>query len=213
MSSFPLLDTLVSHPDRIRWNSRYQRRSNESGLIPPADLLDLTASCISPPDPVLELAGGPSGTALALAEAGHRVTVTDISDTALDRLSVAAQARGIVDRLTLIHADLTVWSPPSSTSYALVLCRFYWDAAVFRRACDWTAPGGMLVWEAPALVAGRPVHGRAEWCLQPGEPASLLPDPFTVVSDEDLEHHGAVVRRLVAQRAADPAAPGSEDKP
>jgi hypothetical protein len=68
---------------------------------------------------------------------------------------------------------------------------------------DAVAPGGVLAWEAFTLEARR-ARPRlpAEWCLDEGEPASLLPSAFTVLDQEEVPDasHGAK-RRMLARRA------------
>ncbi len=66
------------------------------------------------------------------------------------------------------------------------------------------APGGLLVWEAFTLDA-RAVRPNlpARWCLDEGEPASLLPEGFTVLEQRDVpdRDHGTK-RGMLARRAA-----------
>ena len=154
-----------------------------------------------PDGPVADLACGPSGSALLAAAAGRRVTAVDISEVALGLLAGEARRRGLADLITLVHADLGEWRPPTG-GYALVLGTGYWDRAVFAAAAAAVAARGALGWEAftAAARAARPGL-RAEWCLQPGEPASLLPAGFTVLGQDDLPdgEHGAR-RRLLARR-------------
>jgi hypothetical protein len=101
-----------------------------------------------------------------------------------------------------VQADLTWWRPPPGQLYALVLCTGYWDRAVFGVATEVVAAGGLLGCEALTLAARRDhPRMRADWCLQPGEPASLLPLGFEVVSQRDIGPQPAVRRQLVARRA------------
>jgi hypothetical protein len=97
-----------------------------------------------------------------------------------------------------VHADLAAWRPEPS-SYALVIATAFWDARVFPAAAGAVAPGGLLAWQA-YTAAAREAHPslRPEWCLAPGQPASLLPPDLTVIDqhDEDL------TRRLLARRQA-----------
>ena len=204
---------LAGHPDRLRWNARY-----EGGPLAPFSPHPLAVLALQPPDgpapegpvlegPVLELACGPSGSAILAAAAGRRVTAVDISEVALGLLEREARRRGLGDLITLVHADLRAWRPPSRR-YALVLCTGYWDRAVFLPAAGAVAPGGLLGWEAFTLAARRARPGLPEqWCLRPGEPASLLPDGFVVVEQRDHRDPpggaggvGAAKRRLLAWR-------------
>ncbi|TDD85908.1 class I SAM-dependent methyltransferase [Actinomadura darangshiensis] len=178
-----LPDGLAGHPDRLRWNAKY---SDAAAKPPHAHPLAERALSLGFPDgPVLDLASGPSGSALLAAEAGRAVTAVDISEIALDRLSAEARKRGLTPLITTMQADLTDWQP-DALGYALILCTGFWDRAVFERAAGAVLPHGLLAWEAFAEEARRDrPHLPAEWCLNPDEPASLLPDDFTVLDETD----------------------------
>ena len=154
-----------------------------------------------PDGPVADLACGMSGNALFAAAAGRQVTGVDISEVALDRLGQEARRRGLGDMITLIQADVESWRPQPG-SYALVLCTGYWDRDVFTVAADAVSPGGALAWQAFTAEARRVRDDLpARWCLRPGEPASLLPGGFAVLSQHDMsgDRHGTT-RRLLARR-------------
>jgi SAM-dependent methyltransferase len=187
------------HPDRVRWNARYAAGFEASFAPHP---LAVRALALPLPDgPVADLACGPSGSALLAAAAGRQVTAVDISEVALDLLAAEAGRRGLADLITLVHADLGEWRPGPG-GYALVLGTGYWDRAVFAAAAAAVTAQGVLGWEAftGAARAVRPGL-RPEWCLGPGEPASLLPAGFTVLSQDDRpdREHGDR-RRLLARR-------------
>src|ERR1700733_5129283 len=113
---------LAGHPDRLRWNARYAAR--EATFTPHP----LAVAALALPDraqpglPVLELASGPSGSALLAAELGHRVTAVDVSDVGLDQLADEAGRRGLSALLTVVQADVTTWTP-ARACYGLGLCR------------------------------------------------------------------------------------------
>ncbi|GAA4071024.1 class I SAM-dependent methyltransferase [Actinomadura miaoliensis] len=193
---------LAGHPDRLRWNAKYARAAETFPVHPLAE----RALAMPPPDgPVLDLACGTSGNALLAAASGRAVTAVDVSEVALDRLEREARRRGLRDLVTLVQADLGTWRPPPGR-YAFVLCAGFWDRAVFGPAAAAVAPGGLLGWEAFTAEARRVRSGLpAEWCLAPGEPATLLPADFTVVDQQDVPdlRHGAK-RRMLARRAVGP---------
>jgi SAM-dependent methyltransferase len=200
-------DELADHPDRLRWNARYDGRAAPS--FGPHDLAVAALHGPLPDGPlldgrVLDLACGLSGSALAAAAAGRRVTAVDISDVALRRLRAEAGRRGLLDRIELVHADLARWRP-AGAPYALVLCAGYWDRAVFGWAAAALAAGGVLGWQALTQAARVARPGLpADWCLGPGEPATLLPPGFTVLSQADVPDAGApgTWRRLLARRGS-----------
>ena len=190
---------LAGHQDRMRWNARYG--SDFEPSFEPHPLAVRALSLRLPDGPVADLACGPSGSVLLAAAAGRQVTAVDISEVALDLLAEQARRRGLGDLITLVHADLTAWRPDPG-GYALVLGTGYWDRGVFAVAAAAVAPGGALGWEAFTAQARRVRPGLCpDWCLGPGEPASLLPAGFAVLGQPDLpdDRHGTR-RRLLARR-------------
>jgi SAM-dependent methyltransferase len=186
------------HPDRIRWNARYAAGFEPS--FSPHPLAVRALSMDLPDGPVADLACGPSGSALLAATRGRRVTAVDVSEVALGLLGDEARRRGLGRLVTLVHADLSAWSP-EPRSYALVLCTGFWDTAVFAAAIHAVADGGLLAWEAFTAEACRSRPALPpQWCLAPGEPASLLPPDFTVIDQSD--ESGRERRQMLARRAS-----------
>ena len=195
---------LAGHPDRLRWNARYGDGFVASFAAHPIAVRALSSPL--PAGPVLDLASGPSGSALlAAAGAGRQVTAVDASEVALRLLGAEASRRGLTELITLIHADLQVWQPEPG-SYALVLCTGYWDRAVFATAAAAVAPDGLLGWEAFTIAARRERPSLpAQWCLNPGEPAVLLPADFAVLDQRELpDSQTSTKRQLLARRLAAP---------
>jgi cyclopropane fatty-acyl-phospholipid synthase-like methyltransferase len=148
--------------------------------------------------PLAELACGPSGAALLAASNGRRVTAVDVSERALGMLGDKARHRGLDHLITLVHADLSTWRP-EPRSYAVVLCTGFWASAVFTAAAEAVAAGGLLGWEAFTAQARRSRPSvQADWCLAPGEPASLLPPDFALLD----QHERGLKRQLLARRAS-----------
>ena len=184
------------HADRIRWNAKWAAGSAPSFTPHP---LAVRALALDLPDgPVADLACGPSGSALLAAEQGRRVIAVDVSEVALGLLGDEARRRGLGHLITLVYADLSAWVP-EPRSYALVLATGFWDAAVFAAAAAAVADGGLLAWEALTAEARRRHPGLPpEFCVGPGEPASLLPSDFTLIDQSDVPHRAR--RRLLARR-------------
>ena len=182
------------HPDRLRWNAKYA-----GDFVPsfaPHPLARRTLSMELPDGPLAELACGPSGAVLLAAASGRRVTAVDVSEVALGLLADEARQRGLGHLITPLHADLSGWRP-AERSYALVLCTGFWDVATFDAATAAVAPGGLVAWEAFTAVARQSRPGLpAQWCLGPGEPASLLPPDFTLLE----QHDRGLKRQLLARR-------------
>jgi SAM-dependent methyltransferase len=195
---YPVPPELASHPDRLRWNARYSAGSAPSFAAHPVAQVALALPL--PDGPVLELASGPSGSALLAAATGRPVTAVDASEVALSMLAEEARRRRLDGLITLVQADLGVWQPAAS-AFSLVLCTGYWDREVFARATGAVSDGGVLAWEALTEAARRDrPHLPAEWCVGPGEPASLLPPGFIVLSQQDTDPEPPTRRRLVARR-------------
>jgi SAM-dependent methyltransferase len=196
----PFRPELADHPDRLRWNARYS-----GGYVPsftPHPLAVRALELPLPPGGVLELACGPSGSALAAAEAGRPVTAVDAADAALGLLAAEASRRGLSGLIELVHADLASWRPEPDL-FALVLCTGYWDRAVFAAAALAAKPGGALAWEAFTAAARRdrpelPAH----WCLRPGEPATLLRAGYDLLINEPADQERGRKWQLLARRAA-----------
>ena len=90
-------------------------------------------------------------------------------------------------------------NPLAARALALVLATGFWDAAVFAAAAAAVADGGLLAWEALTAEARRTRPGLPpEWCLQPGEPGSLLPPGFGVLDQSEVP--GRDRRRMLARR-------------
>jgi Methyltransferase domain len=193
---------LAGHPDRLRWNARYG--GDYAPEFRPHPLAVEALRLAPSGDPVLELAAGPSGSALQAAADGHPVTVVDISDTGLSLLAAEADRRGLAGRLRLVQADLATWAA-GPDRYALVLCTNFWERAVFGAALAAVNDGGVLGWESltDAARRGRP-DLPVQWCVGPGEPASLLPSgQFDVLDQHDVPSppgQPAVRRQLLARR-------------
>ncbi len=172
------------HPDRIRWNAKYS-----SGFVPsfrPNPLAPRALALGLPEGPVADLACGPSGAALLAAEQGRRVTAVDVSEVALGLLGEEARRHGLDHLITLVHADLSAWTA-EPRSHALVLATGFWLPAVFAAAAAAVADVGVLAWEAYTDDARRTRPGLPpEWCLAPGEPASLLPPEFSVLDQSEM---------------------------
>jgi len=189
------------HPDRVRWNVRYAGDRTPSFIPHPLAVRALAMDL--PAGPVADLACGPSGDVLLAAANGRPVTAVDISDVALRMLGDEARRRGLSHLTTLALADLSSWHA-GPRSYALVMCTGFWDRAVFVAAAEAVADGGLLAWEALTADArsSRPSLP-SYWCLDPGEPASLLAADFTVIDQHDLQDRGRAPRRqLLARRGA-----------
>lgn len=179
------------HPDRLRWNTRYEAAGQSGFERHP--LVDEAVAEGIPDGPVLELACGRSGSALALAAAGRSVTAVDISDVALDQLAAEARRRGLADQVQCVLADVSS-CPVTPNRYAFVLATFYWDGDAFGAGCAGVRPGGLLGWEALAAADG----GEAgPYRIRHGDLGDRLPAGFVVLDEHQPDERST---RLLARR-------------
>ncbi|TMP25605.1 SAM-dependent methyltransferase [Pseudoalteromonas rubra] len=71
---------------------------------------------------VLDVGGGQGQLAMFLAQQGHHVTLIDISKEMLVQAQTQAEALGVSDRITLIHAPLQALPDLNLGQFDLVLC-------------------------------------------------------------------------------------------
>jgi SAM-dependent methyltransferase len=182
---------MTDHRDRLRWNARYEASEPH---FAPHPLVEAALSAGLPDGPVLELACGRSGSALALAAAGRQVIAVDVSDVALAQLAAEARRRGVDRRIHCVLADVPSYDAWRA-AFALVLCTRFWDATAFRRACASVASGGLLGWEALCRVGNE----SEPWRIAHGELRARLPGEFLVLAEE-VTGDERVTTRLLARR-------------
>lgn len=185
---------MTAADDRRRWNARYEAAAP---TFEPHPLVAEALAAGLPDGPVLELACGPSGSALVLAETGREVVAVDVSDVALAQLAAESRRRGLGVRC--VEADVPSYRP--QRRFALVLATRYWDASAFRVACAAVRPGGLLGWEA---LADRDAIGSRRWHVRHGELGERLPAGFTVLTEDYLDTGGRATSRLLARLTGGP---------
>lgn len=165
------------------WNAEHARSDQEPVE---ADLIQTVRRHGVPPGEILEIAAGVSANALAFLTERRTVTVVDVSEVALARVSSLASTLG--GTLHVVRADVRHWR--ADRRYALVYCVGFWDESVFASACTFVADGGLLAWEAKIATPEVP------WAVpEGGYPIQRVPQ--MLVLDETAE---SGVRRIVARR-------------
>jgi len=129
------------------WEEHYAERDRVwSGRVN-VRLAEVAAAL--PPGHALDLGCGEGGDAMWLAERGWSVVAVDISDTALQRATADARARGLGDRIDFQQHDLSGSFPDGS--YDLVSASFLHSMVdldrpkILRRAADAVRPGGRMM--------------------------------------------------------------------
>lgn len=181
---------------RQRWNERHRA---STPTFEPHPLAGRALAAAMPPGPVAELACGPSGSALALAEAGRRVLALDISDVAIEQLTAEAQRRRIRAWIECVQVDAAAYRL-GGERFALVLATLYWDAAAFANGCHAVSPGGLLGWEALATDDAEAEPG--PYRIRHGELGARLPAEFEILAEEFDASIERRCTRLLARRGA-----------
>jgi cyclopropane fatty-acyl-phospholipid synthase-like methyltransferase len=137
----------MSEHDEAFWDERY-RSAHHAGHRPPSPHLVAEAARLAP-GRALDVGAGEGADAICLAEHGWEVTAVDLSAIALDRARRRAEERGVAERITWRHADITAWVRPAGTfdlvtSHYLHVAPDKWSAA-FAAIAAAVAPGGTLL--------------------------------------------------------------------
>jgi tellurite methyltransferase len=186
--------------DRERWNAKYQ--DAQVTEQPSAFLLSLD-SILPRRGRALELAGGAGRNALWLAQRGLDVTLTDVSDAALERAAQAAEAgRTASGRLKLATLQIDLETEPFPAGrWQLVFCSYFLYRPLFAAIPQALAPGGLLVVIHPTRknLERHPRPGPA-FLLEDGELPGLVSGLEIVRSEEGWADSGRHEARLAARR-------------
>jgi SAM-dependent methyltransferase len=161
------------------WEQRYAGAGPIWSGRPNAALVALTSRLGS--GRAVDLGCGEGGDAIHLAESGWRVTAVDISPTAVSRGRVAADARGLADRIEWIAADLATWQVPDGVE--LVSACFLQSTheldrdGILRRAAARLAIGGRLLVVAHAQMPPWSPHAGDPGITPESDLAALALDP------------------------------------
>jgi SAM-dependent methyltransferase len=181
-------------PDRDHWNRRYTERPWPTD---PSPWLIANAGFFRSPGAALDIAGGTGRNAIWLAARGWDVTITDVSNIAIEL--AATRARSCDVTLHTVEADLADGHLPSGPWDAIMVFH-YLDRDLFPAFPDVLQPGGIVIGSL-ATVRNLERNDRPPrpYLLDEGELPGLIEDLEVVNYDESWQdgHHDA---RFVARR-------------
>ncbi len=130
----------------IDWEQRYGDQGQMWSGNPNGTLVAEVAALS--PGTVLDVGAGEGGDAIWLAEQGWRVTATDISTAALERVGAEAARRGLA--IECVAADANAVAPFGGRTFDLVTAHYASvprtpDGRAIANLCGAVAPGGTLL--------------------------------------------------------------------
>ena len=131
----------MSDIDASRWNARYL---NKAPSFQTDQLLLRHQALLQPGQYALDVACGLGHNSLWLAEQQLNTTALDVSQTGLDILTAAAQARNL--SIETVCADLDQWHWPEQ-AFDVVLVFRYLNRAIFADLKGSIRPGGLVFYQ------------------------------------------------------------------
>jgi SAM-dependent methyltransferase len=165
--------TAEPSPSAEFWEPRYSGADPGWGRQPNARLTAVLPRLALPPGLAWDLGCGHGGDALWLASLGWHLTATDVSPTAVRRVTAAAAELGLRDRVTAQQHDLSS-TLPQGAFHLVYACYFHSPVPldrdrILRNAAARVRPGGCL-----ALID----HGSAApWSWRPDGREPEFPTP------------------------------------
>jgi 2-polyprenyl-3-methyl-5-hydroxy-6-metoxy-1,4-benzoquinol methylase len=151
---------------------------------------------LEPPGKALDVAGGTGRNALWLAGRGWDVTITDVSNVAIDLAVTRARSVGV--SVHTLEADLARGQLPSGP-WDVIMMFHYLDRSLFGALPSLLTNGGIVIGSlATAKNLERNERPPLPYLLEEGELPGLMSDLEFVEYDESWEggHHDA---RFVAR--------------
>jgi SAM-dependent methyltransferase len=134
-----------SEDQRARWDSKYEQ-GLPSLTEPDPFFISAYERFVDPslpkPGVALDLAGGLGRHALWLASRGWQVTVVELSDVAIGKLSQAALERNV--NLDLFAGDAAEYKLEPA-QFDLIVLFYHLDRSLFPRIVSALKPGGLLI--------------------------------------------------------------------
>ncbi len=191
------------NPMRGRWNQRHlEARDTEPGVNP---WLEEHGSLLrrEVPGRALDVACGRGGNAFFLADLGFEVEAVDLSDTAIEEVSLRCRNEGAT--LTARRWDLEADGLPAG-SWSLIVMTRYLQRSLFAEMRQAVTPGGLIVIET--FLAGHRGRGgkpfNPDFTLQPGELATAFEEFEILDLREEATGRRALSGIVVRRPAAEP---------
>jgi SAM-dependent methyltransferase len=182
--------------DRDHWNQRYTERPWPRD---PSPWLVTNAELFTTPGRALDIAGGTGRNAIWLADRGWDVTITDVSNVAID--IALTRARSCDVTLSTVETDLAERHLPTGPWDAILLFH-YLDRSLFRAFAGSLRPGGIVIGSLATVTnLERNERPPLPYLLNERELPGLVEGLELVAYDESWAdgHHDA---RFVARRMA-----------
>lgn len=186
--------------DQERWNEKWSAAG--VGTSHGSKLVDLLAQWLPSTGRLLDIAGGGSTDAIALAEQGLDVTVCDVSDVGLAVAQRHAGETGVA--IETVQRDLEA-EPLPPGPWTVITVANYLQRDLLPAMTAALEPGGLLgVVIATATNLERNEHPRAQFLLAPGElPGLLGPRPIEILHhSEEWRDNGRHEAHLVVRAAS-----------
>lgn len=158
----------MSEADRSRWDAAHAARGAAPAPALPAVFGD-NAALFPHTGTALEIACGPGGAAVWLAQRGLNVLAVDVSEIAIGQARVLAEQYGVTARFD--NVDFDDGLPPGDPA-DLVLCHKFRDPDLYPKLSARLRPGGLLAICVLSEVGAAPGRFRAV----PGELRAAFAD-------------------------------------
>jgi tellurite methyltransferase len=189
----------MSDQDRIRWDERWLAREGDPSKVHPVmlklDELLSNQTLDAKIGAALDIACGRGQNSLYLADLGYFVTGIDISQVALDKARVEAEASQLASRTLFVQMDLDEDRLPSGPFDLICVTRFL-DRRLLPAMRQAIKPGGNIIYVTrhPGILKEYP-NTQSSFLLEEGEMLNWFPG-WKV----HLYHEGPVEAEIIVQK-------------